>query len=47
MSPDKHQQRMKVVGIGYNLMPAGCDDDPELWQRKDLTSFAESKYAHG
>lgn len=34
----------KVVSIGYNGMPRGCDDENMPWQREG--SFLETKYAY-
>jgi len=35
---------MRIVGIGYNGMPAGCSDDELPWERSG--SFLETKYAY-
>ena len=34
----------KVVSIGYNGMPRGCDDESMPWQREG--GFLETKYAY-
>lgn len=34
----------RVVSIGYNGMPRGCDDDKMPWQREG--SFLDTKYAY-
>ena len=39
VSPDK-----KVVGIGYNGFPKGCDDDVFPWEREG--GFLTTKYAY-
>ena len=36
-------QENKVVSIGYNGMPRGCDDDDFPWEREG--SFLDTKYA--
>lgn len=33
----------KIVGIGYNGMPRGCDDDMFPWTRSGATSL-DTKY---
>lgn len=38
VSPDK-----KIVGVGYNGLPQGCDDDNFPWDREG--EFLETKYA--
>ena len=36
----------KIVGIGYNGMPLGCDDDVMPWNR-DGDSVLDTKHAYG
>ncbi|HHX07420.1 MAG TPA: dCMP deaminase family protein [Erysipelothrix sp.] len=36
--------RKRVVGIGYNGLPYGCEDDQFPWQREG--EFGENKYAY-
>ena len=36
----------KIVGIGYNGMPLGCDDDVMPWNR-DGASMLDTKHAYG
>ena len=36
----------KIVGIGYNGMPIGCNDDELPWAREADTSL-ETKYPYG
>jgi dCMP deaminase len=35
----------KIIGIGYNGFPSGCDDDDLPWQ-KDSDNFYDNKYAY-
>lgn len=37
-------QRNRIVGIGYNGFPIGCDDDDFPWERDG--DFLHSKYAY-
>ncbi|MBN2540195.1 MAG: dCMP deaminase family protein [Bacilli bacterium] len=37
-------QRNRIVGIGYNGMPYGCDDNEFPWTREG--GFLETKYAY-
>lgn len=37
-------QKNRIVGIGYNGFPVGCDDDDFPWEREG--SFLETKYAY-
>ena len=39
VNPDK-----KIVGVGYNGFPSGCDDDVLPWEREG--SFLETKYPY-
>ncbi|HRX63811.1 MAG TPA: dCMP deaminase family protein [Candidatus Absconditabacterales bacterium] len=34
----------RIVGIGYNGFPTGCDDDKFPWEREG--GFCDTKYAH-
>ncbi|MCR5457309.1 MAG: dCMP deaminase family protein [Clostridiales bacterium] len=34
----------KILSVGYNGMPAGCDDDKMPWEREG--GFLETKYAY-
>lgn len=34
----------KIVGVGYNGFPSGCDDDALPWEREG--SFLETKYPY-
>lgn len=36
----------KIVGIGYNGMPKGCDDDEFPWKKGPRSSL-DSKYLYG
>ena len=36
----------RIVGIGYNGMPMGCDDDEMPWGRHG-ENYADTKYAFG
>lgn len=36
----------KIVGIGYNGMPNGCNDDEFPWS-KDSETKLETKYMYG
>jgi deoxycytidylate deaminase len=36
----------KIVGIGYNGMPNGCDDNELPWQRTS-DNWLETKYPYG
>jgi dCMP deaminase len=37
----------KVIGIGYNGLPAGCDDnDPQYWQDQDDSNLTHSKHTY-
>lgn len=36
--------RQRVVGIGYNGLPYGCEDDHFPWQREG--EFGDNKYAY-
>ena len=36
----------KIVGVGYNGMPIGCDDDEFPW-KKDPNDKLNSKYLYG
>jgi deoxycytidylate deaminase len=36
----------KIVGIGYNGMPNGCDDNELPWQRTS-DDWLETKYPYG
>lgn len=38
--------KKKIVGIGYNGMPLGCDDDLMPWG-KSSTNKLENKYMYG
>lgn len=35
----------KIVGIGYNSMPVGCDDDDMPWSKGELKT--ENKHSYG
>jgi dCMP deaminase len=37
-------QKNKIVGAGYNGLPAGCDDDEFPWEKQG--SFLETKYPY-
>lgn len=37
-------QRNRIIGIGYNGLPYGCDDDEFSWERSG--DFLETKYAY-
>ena len=37
-------QENKVVSVGYNGMPTGCNDDEMPWEREG--SFLDTKYAY-
>ena len=40
----------KIVGIGYNKLPVGCDEDTfKYWKRREVAKhgFEETKYAYG
>jgi len=37
-------QRNRIIGIGYNGLPYGCDDDEFPWKRSG--DFLETKYAY-
>lgn len=37
-------QRNRIVGIGYNGFPIGCDDDDFPWEREG--EFLETKYPY-
>ena len=37
-------QKNKIVGAGYNGLPAGCDDDEFPWERTG--EFLETKYPY-
>lgn len=39
-------QENKIVGIGYNGMPNGCDDDELPWSRCD-DNWLDTKYPYG
>lgn len=39
VNPDK-----KIVGVGYNGFPSGCDDDELPWEREG--AFLETKYPY-
>ena len=39
-------QEKRIVGIGYNGMPTGCDDDIMPWNREG-ESLLETKHAFG
>lgn len=39
VNPDK-----KIVGVGYNGFPSGCDDDELPWEREG--TFLETKYPY-
>lgn len=39
-------EQKKIVGIGYNGMPNGCDDDMLPWAR-EATSSLDTKYPYG
>lgn len=39
-------QEKKIVGIGYNGMPNGCDDDLLPWSRSS-TDRLNTKYPYG
>lgn len=39
MSPDK-----KIIGLGYNGLPKGCEDDEFPWEREG--EFLETKYPY-
>jgi len=39
VNPDK-----KIVGVGYNGFPSGCDDDQLPWEREG--AFLETKYPY-
>ena len=39
-------EEKKIVGIGYNGMPIGCDDDLMPWNREG-ESILETKHAYG
>lgn len=39
-------EQKKIVGIGYNGMPNGCDDDLLPWAR-EATSSLDTKYPYG
>jgi dCMP deaminase len=39
VNPDK-----KIVGVGYNGFPSGCDDDVLPWEREG--AFLETKYPY-
>src|SRR5690554_3779845 len=51
-SKDPHTQvgacivntKKRIIGIGYNGFPYGCDDDEYPWENND--SFLESKYPY-
>ena len=37
----------KIIGIGYNGLPAGCDDnDPQYWQDDDDSDLLHSKHTY-
>ena len=37
-------QNKRIVGIGYNGLPCGCNDDEFPWERKG--GFLDTKYAY-
>ena len=37
-------QKNKIVGAGYNGLPAGCDDDEFPWEKKG--EFLQTKYPY-
>lgn len=37
-------ERKRIVGIGYNGFPYGCDDDKYPWEREG--GFLDTKYAY-
>ena len=39
-------QENRIVGIGYNGMPTGCDDDLMPWNREG-ESILDTKHAYG
>lgn len=39
-------EEKKIVGVGYNGMPIGCDDNEFPW-KKDTECDLESKYLYG
>jgi len=39
-------QDKKIVGIGYNGMPNGCDDNKMPWRRTS-DDWLETKYPYG
>lgn len=39
-------EEKKIVGIGYNGMPNGCNDDVLPWSR-DSEEWLETKYPYG
>lgn len=37
----------KIIGIGYNGLPTGCDDnDPQFWQDEDDADLLHSKHTY-
>lgn len=37
----------KIIGIGYNGLPVGCDDDdPQFWQDEDDSDLLHSKHTY-
>lgn len=37
----------KIIGIGYNGLPRGCDDnDPQFWEDKDDSNLLSSKHTY-
>ena len=37
----------KIIGVGYNGLPRGCDDnDPTFWMDKDDSDFEHSKHSY-
>lgn len=40
----------KIVGIGYNSLPEGCNEDEfEFWENRDVRAegYEKTKYAYG
>ena len=43
-------QENKIVGIGHNELPSGCDEDNfKYWEKRDVDAdgFKNTKYAFG